>query len=543
MSSLVAIVILTPIVCICLLRDLIGKVLVCLFIMSKGKRSTDTLLSSIAISLVVDGHVNPEVNENNESSKIEQFEMSLATEAKKKRFANRLYKRKLCFTICVVVCVIVVTWLLFIAPLCLGVYAILTSYGVIPDTRDLSTNTTLSRTFSNADSCPYNMTTAFAKYKVYTDWFNSIQSNSSLNTTYAIMIANTSCVDRFVNNNTQCSPECLKFAPGGDAYLIGWRVFIFTGSLVTLVVSVLGILTWIKIGGKLWSFPHIISFYLICLVLVHSVCILSGQIVPQRFYCKHASLLESRDDVTIQCNIQGGVYHYSIMVFLYWYLSAVVNLLYIVSSPINGAAKFQRYRHWIHLFESLFCWGVPLLVLIGTVVVLRGYRISNQPEFCHPNTTFVLITLYIPGLIFCLFNFTAVPIVISTLLQRRYKVHKMIGRGTDSLELVVQMTIFTIAFSFSIWMVMLSFSVNEFEASNYETYLEQYSRCVTIFGTKGDECCVPVYREYYYNGLGIASGFASTIWGLAGMSALANKDVRKLWKLILSCNNCCHGDK
>lgn len=511
--------------------------------MSKAKNSNDTLLSSAGNSLAVEYHVNLEVNVDNHSNKIEQFEMSLATESKKKLVANRLYKQKVCFTVFVVVCVIVVTWLLFIAPLCVGVYATLISYGIIPETRDLSDNTTFSRTFASSDLCPYNITTAFAKYKVYTDWFNSIQSNFSFNTTYGVMIANTSCVDRFVNNNTQCSPECLKFAPDGDGYLIAWRVFIFTGSFVTLIVSILGILTWIKIGGKLWSFPHIISFYLICLVFIHSVCIISGQIVPQWFYCKHASLLESRDDVTLQCNIQGAIYHYSIMVFLYWYLFAVVNLLYIVSSPIDGAAKFQKYQHWIHFSESLFCWGFPVLVLIGTIVVLRGYRISNQPEFCHPNTTFVLITLYLPGIIFCLFNVTAVPIVISILLQRRYKVHKMIGRVTDSLDLVVQMTIFTIAFSFSIWMVMLSFSINEFEAPSYDTYLEQYSRCVTIFGTKGNVCCSPVYRDYYFNGLGIASGFASTVWGLAGLSALANKDVRKLWKKILSCNNCCHGDK
>ena len=328
--------------------------------MSKAKNSNDTLLSSAGNSLAVEYHVNLEVNVDNHSNKIEQFEMSLATESKKKLVANRLYKQKVCFTVFVVVCVIVVTWLLFIAPLCVGVYATLISYGIIPETRDLSDNTTFSRTFASSDLCPYNITTAFAKYKVYTDWFNSIQSNFSFNTTYGVMIANTSCVDRFVNNNTQCSPECLKFAPDGDGYLIAWRVFIFTGSFVTLIVSILGILTWIKIGGKLWSFPHIISFYLICLVFIHSVCIISGQIVPQWFYCKHASLLESRDDVTLQCNIQGAIYQYSIMVFLYWYLFAVVNLLYIVSSPIDGAAKFQKYRH---------CPFLRIVVLLGVSCV------------------------------------------------------------------------------------------------------------------------------------------------------------------------------
>ena len=472
--------------------------------------------------------------------KVMSFEMSSAIEAEKKVRAHKYYKRKLCCTYFVVVVIIVVTWLLFIAPLCVGLYATLISYGIIPETRDLSLNTTFSRTFSSS-SCPYNITTAFTKFYTYIDWFNSNQS--AINSTYGTMIANTECVSSFINNGTQCSPECLKYAPGGDAYYIAWRVFIFNGSFVTLFVSILGILTWIKIGGKLWLFPHIISFYLICSVLVQSICILSGQIVPQMFYCKHPSLLQSRADSTIICSVQGGIFHYSLMVFLYWYIFAVLNLLYIFSRPLDGALLFNRYRHWIHLFESLFCWGFPVLVLIGTIATLKSYRINNQPEFCHPSTTFVIITLYVPGLLFCLFNVTAIPIVISILLKRYYKTTEMIGRGTIGLDWVAQLAIFTIAFSISIWMVMLNFSVDEFDAPNYDIYLEQYSRCVTIFGTNGTNCCQPVYREYYNNALGIASGFASTVWGLAGLSALANKDVRDLWKKILTCNRCCHGYK
>ena len=164
--------------------------------MSKAKNSNDTLLSSAGNSLAVEYHVNLEVNVDNHSNKIEQFEMSLATESKKKLVANRLYKQKVCFTVFVVVCVIVVTWLLFIAPLCVGVYATLISYGIIPETRDLSDNTTFSRTFASSDLCPYNLCHhCFREIKVYTDWFNSIQSNFSFNTTYGVMIANSMYVD------------------------------------------------------------------------------------------------------------------------------------------------------------------------------------------------------------------------------------------------------------------------------------------------------------------------------------------------------------
>ena len=505
----------------------------------------DTMTTSLGDSLQVDYQINkgkPHSKNSESGDKLVSFEESCAIETEKKVKARKFYKRKLCLTYFVVVCIIVVTWLLFIVPLGVGVYATLVTYEIIPETRDLSINTTFSRIYTSS-SCPYNVTTAFNKLYTYIDWFNSNQSNTDVNSTYGTMIANTECVSKFVNNGTQCSPECILYAPGGDPYYIGWRVFIFSGSFVTLIVSILGILTWIKIGGKLWVFPHIISFYLICSVLVQSVCILSGQIVPQMFYCKHPSLLESRADSTIMCSIQGGIYHYSLMVFIYWYLFAVLNLLYIFSRPLDGALLFHRHRHWIHFFESLFCWGFPVLVLIGTVAILKRYRINNQPEFCHPSTIFVIITLYVPGLLFCLFNVTAIPIVISLLLKRYYKTTEMIGRGTIGLDWVAQLVIFTIAFSFSIWMVMLNFSVDEFEAPNYDTFLEQYSRCVTIFGTNGTNCCAPVYREYYNNGLGIASGFASTVWGLAGLSALANKDVRDLWKKILTCNKCCHGNK
>lgn len=454
---------------------------------------------------------------------------------------TRNYRVKVCLTWFIIVSIIVGTWVLFIATLCVSIYSLLLPTLKVPE---VSENDTFLDTFSGSNSCPYTASQALAKFHIYQTWFQFVSSNQSgLNSTYGALISNTTCVARFVNNNTQCTPECLSFAPGGDEYFIAWRVFVFSGAFISFVVSLLGIATWLKIGGTLWDFPHIIFFYLILSVLVQSVCILSGQILPQPFYCKHLSLFESRTDTTIQCNIQGAIFHYSLMVFLYWYLFAVINLLFIVALPVWGASRFQKHKRWIHLFESILCWVFPLLVLIGTIAAIRRYRISNQPEFCHPNSLFAILTLYTPGVLFCLFNGTAIPVVIGVLLQRHFKLQKMIGHGNVGMDWVAQMAVFTVAFSIEIWLVMLDFTVKEIQEPSYGIYLAQYSKCVTIFGAYGTNCCQPLYRNYYNSALGVSSGLFSSVWGVAGLSALAYKDVRKLWRRILTCNNCCHGYK
>ena len=461
--------------------------------------------------------------------------------------ANYNYKLKLFLTYLIIVCIVLATWILFIVSIGVGLYAVLiSSFQVQYFNRDLSENSTFLQTFSSSDSCPFNASEALASFHNYSSWLilaYSNQSHRALSSTYGAMVKNTTCISRFINNGTQCTPECIAYFPGGDDYFIGWRVLTTSGAFISLVVSLLGIVTWIKLGGILWDFPHIIYFYLIINVLTQSLCILSGQILPQRFYCKHDSLFASRIDTSIPCNVQGAIFHYSVMAFIYWYLFAVINLTYITTLRVSGMGKFDKNKHRIHLFESIFCWLFPLLVHVVTIALTKRYKFNNHPDYCYPKDEFVLITLYLPSVIICIFNGTAIPIVTGIMLKRHFQITKLIGQSMNRLDWMVQMGVFTVAFSFSIWMVMLFFTMTRLQEPSYNAYLEQYSRCITTFGSYGASCCKPVYREFYSSGIAIVSEFFASVWGIAGLSALANRDVRVLWKKILTCNKCCHGNQ
>ena len=485
----------------------------------------------------------PEKEEKDNKKILKELKKSKSeVEAKilEQRKSHKRYKFKLYLTCIVIASIIIATWVSFIVPLCLCVYAVLLStYKIIPYNVDLSDNTTFLNTFSNVDSCPYNETEAFASLHSYSSWLQSTYSNQSespLNSSYGIMIKNTTCVSNFVNNGTQCTPECFAYTPAGGTYFITWRVFIFIGAFVSFAVCLLGIATWVKLGGKLWSFPQIIFFYIICMVLIQSACILSGQIVPQRFYCKHRGLIESRADPTIFCQIQGGLFHYSAMAFMNWYLFAVMNLLYIVILPFSGAAHFQAYKRRIHLFESVFCWTFPLLFLIGTITLTKGYTFVNLAEFCYPSDLFTTITLFLPSVILCLFNVTAIGIVVGILLKRHYLLTKLIGRRMVSLVWVVQLAVLTVAFTLSVWLVLFQYTLYKLKQPAYNAYLDQYSRCVTIFGRHEFECCRREYRNHgNHPVLSVTSGFFTCVWGVAGISIGLTGTVKELWRKAITC--------
>ena len=351
----------------------------------------------------------------------------------------------------------------------------------------------------------------------------------------------TDCPTDFITNTTHCTPECLEFTPGGRGQWWAFRITTIFGSSFTLVATVIGMFSWVN--KELWKFPKVVNFYMMISVFLQAVAILSGALVPKPFYCKHTDIFESREDSTIYCLVQGGLMHYALLAFLIWYIFSISNLSVIVLSPLKGATWFFKYIKVIHITQLVVGWGLPFVVVLLNFAVSGAigqiyttYAIGNAPEFCLPGINIVeIVTLYILGFIFSLFNGTMIVIIVCKMLHLKYRQSRITTSTIVSTEWVFQLSIFTIVFSLSIWVVLMDASVYEYFLYKYRVYLDIYISCISIFP---ESCCEAVYQSVYVPWLSTLGGFSTCVWGIGGLAAVTNKEVRQFWKKVLTCKYC-----
>ena len=374
-------------------------------------------------------------------------------------------------------------------------------------------------------------------YIAYREFVSELERSNYSQSTVNV----TDCPTDFLPNTTHCTAECLEFTPGGRGQWWAFRVTTIFGSSFTLVATVIGMLSWVN--KDLWKFPKVVNFYMMITILLQALSILSGALVPKPFYCKSADLFESRGDSTILCLIQGGVIHYALLSFLIWYIFSISNLSVIVLSPLKGAAWFFKYIRAIHITQLVIGWGLPfVIVLINFIVsgalgkIYTAYAIGNVPEFCLPGINIIeIITLYVLGFIFCLFNGTMIVIIVCKMLHLKYRQSRITTSTIVSTEWVFQLSVFTLVFSISIWVVLLDGSIYEYYLDKYRTYLDVYISCISLFP---ESCCSPVYQSAYVPWLSTLGGFSTCVWGIGGLAAVTNKEVRQFWKNILTCKYC-----
>ena len=371
-------------------------------------------------------------------------------------------------------------------------------------------------------------------YKKYKSYISALETNNYTYSPYNV----TQCADEFVSNGTHCSPECLEFTPGGRSMWWAFRVVTIFGSSFSLIATILGMLSWIN--KELWKFPKVVNFYMMITILLQALAILSGALVPKQYYCSSENIYKARKESTVPCLIQGAVIHYAILSFLLWYVFSITNLSIIVLSPLKGARWFFKYVKGIHAVESVIAWGLPLLVVIinvGVSFVLGKqsfvYGIENVPEFCLPGIMEIqILSLHVLGFVFCLFNGTMIILIVVIMIKLKYK-QQILSRSTIvNTEWVFQLSIFTFVFSLSIWIVLLDASIYLYYENTYRTHLDVYTYCIALFPSR---CCQTSYRYFYQPWLSILSGFSTCVWGIGGLAAVTNKEVRHFWKKVLTC--------
>lgn len=412
--------------------------------------------------------------------------------------------------------------------------AIFLLYGFITNevtTQDYAFNhdKAFNQTYQNkTEKCPIPAL-AFNKYSIFINALeNSSYEFSPINATNSV------CPIDFVNNKTHCTAECLRFTPGGRPMWYAFRLTTVFGSSLTIFAASIGMFAWL-LNRELWKFPKVVNFYMMITVLLQGFAILSGAIKPEDFYCTSPNIDKSRETSTYFCLVQGAIMHYALLSFLFWYIFGISNLAIIVLSPIKGARWFFNNKSKIHIVESIIAWGFPVLIVFIAVIISvadqkarSAYRIENVPEFCLAGETEIQIaSKHVLGFIFCLFNGTMITIIVFKLVQLKYKQKTLTRYTTVNTEWVFQLSIFTFVFSLSIWIVLLDSSIYIFYETIYTNLLRAYTQCVSLFP---NECCQPTYQKFYFPWLSTLSGLSTCIWGIGGLTAVANKEIRQFWK-------------
>ena len=448
----------------------------------------------------------------------------LATRQNLQRNRRTKEKEKLYLGFVIACIVLVVLWVAYLST------AAFFAYGQIerPEiTHEEAFNATYQQTGQNCN-------TRSEAYIVYGEFVSAFERSNYSQSTVNV----TDCPTDFITNTTHCTPECLEFTPGGRAQWWAFRVTTILGSSFTLVATVIGMFSWVN--KELWKFPKVVNFYMMVSVFLQAVAILSGALVPKPFYCTSQDLFKSREDSTIYCLIQGTLMHYALLAFLMWYIFSISNLSIIVLSPLKGATWFFKYIKVIHITQLVIGWGLPFIVVLINLIVngaigqiSTAYTIGNVPEFCLPGIDEIeIVTLYLLGFIFCLFNGTMIVIIVCKMLHLKYRQARITTSTIVSTEWVFQLSIFTLVFSLSIWVVLLDASIYEYLLDKYRTYLDVYISCISIFP---ESCCYAVYQSVYVPWLSTLGGFSTCVWGIGGLAAVTNKELRQFWKRVLTC--------
>ena len=448
----------------------------------------------------------------------------LETRQKNEKVERMKSQIKLSCGFAVAATVLVVLWVGYLSTAGFLVYGIIDSP---KKSQDLAFNQTYQQNELNCSSIG-------DAYKKYNNYVSALITSNYTYSPYNV----TECADEFVSNGTHCSPECLEFTPGGRSMWWAFRVTTIFGSSFTLIATLLGMLSWIN--KELWKFPKVVNFYMMVTVLLQALAILSGALVPKEYYCSSENIYKSREFSTVPCLVQGAVMHYAILSFLLWYVFGITNLSIIVLSPFKGARWFFKYVHSIHVAESIIAWGFPLFVVLVNVAASFAlgkqsfvYSIENVPEFCLPGIMEIqILSLHVLGFVFCLFNGTMIILIVVIMIRLKYKQQTLSRTTIVNTEWVFQLSIFTLVFSLSIWIVLLDASIYLYYENTYKTHLDVYAYCIALFPSR---CCQTTYRDFYQPWLSILSGFSTSVWGIGGLAAVTNKEVRNFWKKVLTC--------
>ena len=450
------------------------------------------------------------ISKFSESQELDVEDRGQSMKALERSRAHKIWGFRIIFLI-----IVIFIWVLYIGPFLGGIEGILVgTLGVLDPSVDYYDRNNTRHIVYNS-KCNITAPVSYLPYNP-NNTFNGV------------------CPTAYVFNGTSCTPQCIRWNPGGDVYFWIYRVTTILGAAIQIATCGVFVIAWIQGRKSVWRFPSVTSFYLMITILLQSLAVFSGAIIPERFYCSSDELVKSRETSTIACKIQGAVFHYGIFSFMLWYLSAFVNLTLLVAIPLN-VDRILKHKNKIHVLELAICFLFPIPIVLLSYFGDsdgQGYRILNVPEFCLPQDEFIFVTIYFPGILFCVILGTLAMIILYKLFTQQFL--SSAGQGlkrTIITDLAFQVILFLVSFGILIWIIMVDFVVYENLKLPYKGFLEEYLRCLT--DSLGDEaCCRDVYRDYYSSWLSTLSGFCSTVWAAPALLGLAGRLIQQ------KCCNC-----
>ena len=238
---------------------------------------------------------------------------------------------------------------------------------------------------------------------------------------------------------------------------------------------------------------------------------------------------------TVFYSILGPVYHYFVLAFLCWYICDIFNIVFVLLFPLKSG-NFLSHGVKIHIIQSIISWGIPALVISIVLAATSRYSHYSFPLLCFPNEYGLGLTFYIPGVAFSITTGTGLILIGLTL----YKRHKKMGNTSTTniyLSLLRQMSIYSIALSILIFIILIHFLYYSLVYKITGVYQTVYNWCITAFH-ETPQCCFQAYTTYDAPFLTLVNESTFCLWGVAAVSIVWVKEAKGVWVNILTCSLC-----
>ena len=344
------------------------------------------------------------------------------------------------------------------------------------------------------------------------------------------------CPDNFVYNCNSCVPICGKWHPFGDSYFIAYRVCITVVGILSLFLSVIGLIALIPVKNS-FHFPKLIYFVMFAtLIALNCVVTIAAVAGPHTFFCggRNEDYEVVANDPTIVVTLLGIISHYSFMSFQISFCIAVLNIFLVIYFPaIMLSFKWKRF---LIITELIVCLAIPALFPIINIAVYRQYSFVRLPVLPFP------LADRIAPFALALAPLLLVTGVISTLISlsiyrvqvRKYMIYKEIVKF-KSYE--IRMMIFGVEGFLTVLFIFIELALS-ISTNEITTYLqEEYFACITLQlnpwllndSMLAPTQCIPSYQSYMHP---VVSLIADMLTGIAAVQMwiiLFTRETAKPW--------------
>lgn len=221
-----------------------------------------------------------------------------------------------------------------------------------------------------------------------------------------------------------------------------------------------------------------------------------------------------------------------------WYVIDVCNILFIILFPLKSYAFLENLKK-IHIIQSIICWGTPAIIISLVLIIRKRYDILTEfPIVCLTDVYTSVFTLFLPGILFSVSIWTAFILLAGTLYKRHARVVQLTS-NSEYLAIIKQIVIFSIAFAFVTWFVLLYYTASAYTFTEDIVFGDAYLKCITVFWRTPQCCDRQPLEAYQYAYLSVLSNFAFCCWGIFGVFAVLVKEAKSTWLNLILKSKCC----